>query len=478
MKTIWKHASLLVLLMLGLWGCQSDSVEPSIEGFGIADYDVQQITNSDPFLGVSVAASDNKGIDNIVVRVLPLNSATPVASNTVKNIINNSLERITVKLPFPLPEKAPSGNYTVETTITDTKGNTNVKSYRIAILNYQTAVVAPCSFNLPALPAGRNVWLRVTAPANSNGEDVWVTGNIEQAAGGSGDWTGGGTPALKMTKVPGSNYCYYIALNLNSSSEFKITRGGWDKRIQNESGADVDNLKWNGQGVMDYTIGNWSDRVVLPPATLPVSAIQSGRLTVVVDVNDTNDAAKYFLVRKGATSLEGGVPLVRIAGTTRLAALVPRDANAQYVVVKDAISQVGINAYGYEQIATWDGATNPVNLNIDRYKPQGPIVAPTQTLFIVGGATPGGWNNPVPVPSQQFTRTGDGRFELTLRLTAGQGYLLLPTNGSWDQKWGMKGSQLSGNVTWQGSDFSSPAETGTYKIVVDFQRGTYQLTKQ
>jgi len=34
------------------------------------------------------------------------------------------------------------------------------------------------------------------------------------------------------------------------------------------------------------------------------------------------------------------------------------------------------------------------------------------SLYIVGDATPGGWNNPVPVPSQQFTRINSTRWEL------------------------------------------------------------------
>jgi hypothetical protein len=44
-------------------------------------------------------------------------------------------------------------------------------------------------------------------------------------------------------------------------------------------------------------------------------------------------------------------------------------------------------------------------------------------LFIVGGATPGSWTNPVPVPSQQFTQNTKGIFQLTLPLTANESYL-------------------------------------------------------
>jgi len=117
-------------------------------------------------------------------------------------------------------------------------------------------------------------------------------------------------------------------------------------------------------------------------------------------------------------------------------------------------------------------------------------VAPTETpfsgtaptdLFIVGGATPGGWNNPVSVPSQQFTKLGAGVFQLTINLAAGDSYLLLPVNGSWDHKFGGTsktfGSILADNDV-PGSNTPSPDVAGTYQITVDFVHGYYAVVKQ
>ena len=59
-------------------------------------------------------------------------------------------------------------------------------------------------------------------------------------------------------------------------------------------------------------------------------------------------------------------------------------------------------------------------------------VLPTN-LYIVGDATTGGWNNPVPVPSQQLTRVNSSVWEITLPLVGGKQYLLLPLNGDWGQ---------------------------------------------
>jgi hypothetical protein len=104
-----------------------------------------------------------------------------------------------------------------------------------------------------------------------------------------------------------------------------------------------------------------------------------------------------------------------------------------------------------------------------------------ENLFLVGGATPGGWNNPVPVPSQQFTRKTSTQFELaSIALAANEKFLFLPENGNWDKKFGVDVSAedyRSGTFKPQGGDVPAPAESGNYRIVVDFINNTYQLTK-
>ncbi|MGH2644319.1 MAG: SusE domain-containing protein, partial [Chitinophagaceae bacterium] len=56
-------------------------------------------------------------------------------------------------------------------------------------------------------------------------------------------------------------------------------------------------------------------------------------------------------------------------------------------------------------------------------------------LYLVGSATTGGWNNPVPVPSQEFTQIGPTTYQITISLTGGEEYLFLPVNGSWSNKY-------------------------------------------
>jgi hypothetical protein len=108
-----------------------------------------------------------------------------------------------------------------------------------------------------------------------------------------------------------------------------------------------------------------------------------------------------------------------------------------------------------------------------------PYTGPSN-LYIVGDATPGGWTNPVPVPSQQFTQTTTGIFQLTLPLTADNAFLFLPVNGDWGHKFGGTGANKTNNVMGdnikaEGSDLKAPATSGTYTITVNFINMTYKV---
>jgi hypothetical protein len=112
-----------------------------------------------------------------------------------------------------------------------------------------------------------------------------------------------------------------------------------------------------------------------------------------------------------------------------------------------------------------------------------PKVAPPVTghLYLVGSATAGGWNNPVPVPTQEFTQISTTLYRITVTLIGGQQYLFLPTNGDWSHKYAC----VAANTVSTGGDFGydfndnfpGPASGGTYKIEVDFQRGKFTVTQ-
>jgi starch-binding outer membrane protein SusE/F len=113
-----------------------------------------------------------------------------------------------------------------------------------------------------------------------------------------------------------------------------------------------------------------------------------------------------------------------------------------------------------------------------------PVVNPptTGSLFLVGNATDGGWDNPVPIPTQEFIKIDDLHFEITVPLIGGKEYLFIPLNGDWGHKFACKKtsdqSPAGGDFGFDySSNFPGPAASGTYKIVVDFQRGKYTVTK-
>ena len=132
--------------------------------------------------------------------------------------------------------------------------------------------------------------------------------------------------------------------------------------------------------------------------------------------------------------------------------------------------------------------TLPINSNVLKYTitPYAipPKVEPPASgkLFIVGNATPGGWNNPVPVPAQEFTQISPTVYEITVQIIGDNSYLFLPVNGDWGLKYGGIGSNntnntISDDFKLQGGDLKAPTISGNYKIQVDFQRGKFTLTK-
>ena len=127
--------------------------------------------------------------------------------------------------------------------------------------------------------------------------------------------------------------------------------------------------------------------------------------------------------------------------------------------------------------------SNVLPIKMTPYKIPPKIALPTSgKLFIVGDATAGGWNNPVPLPSQEFARLDETTWAGVFQLTGGNQYLLLPVNGDWTHKFAVADNSISGlsaggNFGFDlSSNFPAPAASGLYKIVVDFQAGKFTVT--
>ncbi|MCX8480624.1 MAG: SusF/SusE family outer membrane protein [Sediminibacterium sp.] len=108
------------------------------------------------------------------------------------------------------------------------------------------------------------------------------------------------------------------------------------------------------------------------------------------------------------------------------------------------------------------------------------VALPTsRKLFIIGAATASGWNNPVP-DSNTFTRIDSFTWEGTFPLNGGSEFLVLPVNGSWDNKYAISDNSIA-NIRSAGNfgynyttNFAGPARKGVYKITLDFLRGKFK----
>jgi len=114
------------------------------------------------------------------------------------------------------------------------------------------------------------------------------------------------------------------------------------------------------------------------------------------------------------------------------------------------------------------------------------------TLYITGSATQANWQcgcGESAPEDQTFTQVTPTVYELTTDLIGGGSYLFIPRYGTWNavppdpDKYGGIGANNTNNVLGddfkaKGGDLLAPPESGTYKIVVDFQKGKFTLTKQ
>jgi len=136
--------------------------------------------------------------------------------------------------------------------------------------------------------------------------------------------------------------------------------------------------------------------------------------------------------------------------------------------------------------------SNTVTLQATPYVVPPKVQIPAaRTLFLVGGATAGGWGNPVPTPAQQFTMIDTVTYEGVFYLSGGGQYLMLPVNGSWDEKYALDDNTVAGinqggefgyysnaNNTIYNDNFPGPSDNGMYKIRVDFQNGRFTVTPE
>lgn len=273
----------------------------------------------------------------------------------------------------------------------------------------------------------------------------------------NGDWShkyGGasatGGTLLKDNDVPGSN-----TPGPASSGLYKITVNFQTNSYSVTPVTVPSNLYIVG----DATAGGWANPV--PTPSQQFTQVSPGVFAIITNLN-APPASYLFLPVNGdwghkfggatdGTETDGGTLLADndVPGSNTPA---PATAGLYKIVVNFASNKYTVTPY--------TGVPLPSN------------------LYIVGDATAGGWNNPVPTPSQQFTQVSNAEFKITLPLNGGKSYLFLPVNGDWSHKYG--GTSASGGTILYdndvpGSNTPAPSSDGTYTIDVNFATGTYSV---
>ncbi len=129
--------------------------------------------------------------------------------------------------------------------------------------------------------------------------------------------------------------------------------------------------------------------------------------------------------------------------------------------------------------------SNILKFGVTPFAPPPKVPIPTQgNLWVVGDAFASGWNNPLPTPyvnTQKFTQVSPTLYELVVAFKGGGYYKMLQDNGVWGTQYHMVAGDATGG-TFEKKDadpaFVGPSAAGNYKIVVDFQAGTFTVTKQ
>ena len=122
--------------------------------------------------------------------------------------------------------------------------------------------------------------------------------------------------------------------------------------------------------------------------------------------------------------------------------------------------------------------SNVVKIKMTPYKIP-PKISPPAALYLVGDVD--GWNNSASLDKRYyFYKIDETTFAGVFNFTSGGGYKLIQTLGEWSTQFHM----ISGGTATAGSfalgdanpAFPNP-DAGSYRIVIDFQHGTFTATK-
>jgi len=129
--------------------------------------------------------------------------------------------------------------------------------------------------------------------------------------------------------------------------------------------------------------------------------------------------------------------------------------------------------------------SNVLAFKVVPYAPPPKVPVPTAgTLWVTGNAFASGWANPLGAPfvtSQRLAKVSETLYEGVVAFIGGGNYKMIQENGVWGTQYHkVTGDAFAGTFEKKDADpgFDGPAVAGNYKISVDFQAGTFTVTKQ
>ena len=122
--------------------------------------------------------------------------------------------------------------------------------------------------------------------------------------------------------------------------------------------------------------------------------------------------------------------------------------------------------------------SNVLKIKITPYKIP-PKISPPAALYVVGDVN--GWNNSASLDNRYyFYKTDETTFAGVFNFTSSGGYKLIQTLGDWASQYHMisGGTATAGQFEQKDANPAFPnPDAGSYRIVVDFQNGSYTATK-
>ncbi len=127
-------------------------------------------------------------------------------------------------------------------------------------------------------------------------------------------------------------------------------------------------------------------------------------------------------------------------------------------------------------------SSSQIDFKVRPYAPPPKVNPPVSgNLWVTGDAFGSGWSNPLAAPydvSQKFTKISDTRYELVVNFIGGGGYKIIQEQGVWGTQFHkVKGDFATGTFEQKDAEpgFDGSAAAGKYKIILDFQEGTYTV---